>query len=454
MAGGTFTSFNKVLPGVYINVESKENLSISVGDRGIVAIAKALHWGPTEIMEITPGEDLSPYIGYDITNPNALFLREMMKGSDMTTGPSKILLCRLGNDGAPAEASIGALTAVAKCQGTRGNDIMITITADPDVTGSYTVSTIVDGSIVDSQIITALEQLVANDWVNFVGDGTTITTTAGEQLTGGTDPTVTANSYANFLVDIEAYDFDILAYDGTDATVAEAVKQFVIRMNESVGKKCQAVMGMVGVGMNTKYVISTHNGVMLNDGTDLHSYEAVWWLAGAEAGANYNQSLTYAQYPGAKQASPKLTDRATQAAIEAGQLCFIDTFGVVKVCTDINSKTSVTPKEGKEFKKNRIMRVINQFCNDCYENFSNNFIGKVDNNEAGRSLLRAWIIGYLNEMQANNGIQNFAAEDVSVLPGADIDAVLINVLIQPVDSIEKIYMTVTVTANGSTVVTA
>jgi hypothetical protein len=107
----------------------------------------------------------------------------------------------------------------------------------------------------------------------------------------------------------------------------------------------------------------------------------------------------------------------------------------------------VTTDEGAEFKKNRVMRVLNQFCNDVYEHFSNYFIGKVDNNDAGRNLLRGWIIGYLNEMQANNGVQNFVADDVSVAAGNSIDSVVIDVAIQPTDSVEKIYLSVTVSAN-------
>jgi hypothetical protein len=99
------------------------------------------------------------------------------------------------------------------------------------------------------------------------------------------------------------------------------------------------------------------------------------------------------------------------------------------------------------------MRVIMQFCNDTFKEFSNNYIGKVDNNENGRSLLRKWIIGYLNEMQANNGVQNFTAEDVEVTQGNDVDSVVVNVAITPVDSIEKIYMLVTVSANAVTVET-
>ena len=122
----------------------------------------------------------------------------------------------------------------------------------------------------------------------------------------------------------------------------------------------------------------------------------------------------------------------------------------VKICSDINSKTTVTPTEGAEFEKNRVMRVIMQLCNDTYEHFANHYIGKVDNTDTGRSLLRGWLVGYLNGMQANGGIQNFVEDDVDVLAGDSIDAVLINVAIQPVDSVEKIFVSVTVSANVAT----
>ena len=100
------------------------------------------------------------------------------------------------------------------------------------------------------------------------------------------------------------------------------------------------------------------------------------------------------------------------------------------------------------FAKNRVMRVLNQFCNDVYKQFSLYYIGKTNNNDDGRNLLKGWIVGYLNEMQANGGIQNFEPDDVEVLPGNEIDAVIVNVAIQPVDSIEKIYMTVNVSVNS------
>ena len=455
MAGGNWASQNKILPGVYINVQSRESVAVAAGERGIVAIAKALKWGASGVVqEITPGEDLTPYIGYDITSSEAIFLREMMKGSDVTTAPNKILLYRLeGTSGAEASATVGSLTATALYEGTRGNDLSIIIAADPDDPTTYEIRTVIDGATVDSQIFTALSEIVDNAWIDFSASGTTITETSGTSLTGGVDPTIAATDYADFLEAREPFEFDIVIYDGSTATVISAFTQFVNRMNDTVGRKCQAVMSLGSGTANNKYVIDVKNGVTLSDGTNLTAEQATYWVGGTEAGAKYNQSLTYAQYPGAMSAYPKLSDSEAEAAISAGKLAFIDTFGVTKVCMDINSKTSTTPKEGAEFKKNRVIRVINQFCNDLYKEFAANYIGKVDNNDRGRSLLRGWIVGYLNEMQSNNGIQNFTAEDVTVSPGNTIDSVLVTVAIQPVDAIERIYVTVTVTANAMTVLT-
>ena len=144
-----------MLPGVYINVKSQGAVASNVGERGIVAIAEPLSWGPTGVVQtITPGEDLTPYIGYNIASPQALFLREMMKGSDVTAGPSKILLYRpTGSGGVQASVTIGELSATANYPGVRGNDINIIVQEQPDGDGIYVVSTVIDGTIVDLSLI-------------------------------------------------------------------------------------------------------------------------------------------------------------------------------------------------------------------------------------------------------------------------------------------------------------
>ena len=93
MAGGTWMSQNKIQPGVYINTKSSGNLSASIGEKGIVAIAKPLSWGPCEVMQtIIPGEDLTPYIGYDVTSEKALS-RSEEHTSELQS--RQYLVCRL-----------------------------------------------------------------------------------------------------------------------------------------------------------------------------------------------------------------------------------------------------------------------------------------------------------------------------------------------------------------------
>ena len=202
MAGGTWVSQNKKLPGVYINVKSQPAVQANVGDKGIVAIAKALSWGPLgEVQEITPGQDVTPNIGYSIGSAQGQFLREMMRGSDVTAGPSKIYLYRYaGTGGVKASATAGNLTAMALYEGARGNDIMIAVIADPDEEGYFDVQTVVDGGVVDTQHVSAVADLSANAWVTFSGSG--LSATAGTALTGGTDPTGAVADDAAFLTAI------------------------------------------------------------------------------------------------------------------------------------------------------------------------------------------------------------------------------------------------------------
>ena len=88
MAGGIWNAQNKVLPGVYINVKSQPNVTANVGEKGVVAIAQALSWGALgAVQEITPGQDVTGVIGYGIGSEQALFLREMMKGTDVSSWP-------------------------------------------------------------------------------------------------------------------------------------------------------------------------------------------------------------------------------------------------------------------------------------------------------------------------------------------------------------------------------
>ena len=99
-----------------------------------------------------------------------------------------------------------------------------------------------------------------------------------------------------------------------------------------------------------------------------------------------------------------------------GQIVFFREFGSVKVVSDINTLVTYSDEKNDVFSFNQVIRTVDTVANDVYKHFSINVIGKVQNDNASRDLIKTWIVGYLNEMQANGRIRNFSADDVSVEP--------------------------------------
>ena len=444
MAGGTWTTQNKVRPGVYIRFTTNRALGLTVGERGVVTICEPMSWGPVgEVMTVANGDDMTPYTGYDITNEKNRFLREIFRGTNRTSPPITLYLYRpAATSSAKATVTTGTLTATAKYPGVRGNDITIVVTEDVDNEGSFFVSTVVDGEIQDQQSAETVADLVPNDWVDWSGTGA-LTATVGAPLISGADGTVAASAYSDYLEAIEPYKFDVIIYDGSDSTVQDSMVGFVNRLADENGQYTQLVAANL-TAPDSRFVINVMSGVTLADGTTLTPQQVTWWAGGATAGAQFNESLTYATYPTAVAVSPLLTNNQIISALQSGQFILVADFDEVHVEQDIDSLTTYTTDIGVVYKKNRIIRLCNTIANDIYKQFSQNYIGVVNNNDAGRARFKAAIVGYLYQIQDAEGIQNFDPEDVEVLPGIDIDAIVVNVAFYAVDSVEKVYMSVSV----------
>lgn len=442
MAGGTWTAQNKIRPGVYIRFSSVPDNSLTIGERGVVTICEPLSWGPVaQVISVTADTDVTTITGYPMSDPKNRFLREIFKGTNRTDPPREVLLYRpAASSGAAASTTISPLTVTAKYQGARGNDISIIITELTDPADTFTVQTVVAGTIMDTQTVETADELVPNDWVKFSGTGA-LTATASTPLTSGADGTVSATAYSSYLTAIEPYKFDVMIYDGTDPTVQAAMESFIQRIADEAGQYAQLVASGL-TNPDSRFVINVESGATLEDGTALTPAQVCWWAGGALAGAQYNESLTYAQYPGAVSVSPVMTNAEYEEALQSGEFVLFADNGVVKVEQDINSLVTYNEDIGRVFHKNRVMRLCNTIANDLYAQFSANFIGQVNNNEDGRSRFKTVIVGYLMDIQANNGIQNFTADDVQVLPGEDIDAIVVNIAIQPLDAVEKIYLSI------------
>lgn len=447
MAGGTWTRQNKTLPGFYLNIKSAAVSASNYGESGIVAICEPLSWGPVaQITKIDFDTDVFNALGYELdTAPEMLFLREIFRGSvnadgsARSAGASSVLLYRPAVAGsAQAVATLGNLTATANYPGIRGNSISVSVAADPDNEESFVVSTFVDGVKQDSQSVTGIAALIPNGWVAFSGSGV-LAASAVTTLSDGANGTVGATAYASFLTALEPEKFDVVIYDGTEATVSASMAAFVKRLCDKEGKKVRLVLPGYPQADNES-VTSPVNGIVLNDGTALTAAQSCWWVGGCSAGAKYNQDLTYAVHPNASGVAPKYTSSRAAELIAAGNMVFFEDEGSVRIFYDINTLTTYTVEKQKVFSKNRPIRTLYYIANYLYRTFEDNHIGKTDNTSDGRNLVKKEVVSLLMTMQANGAVKNFVADDVTVESGEDGDAIVVMLEVQPADAIAKIYM--------------
>lgn len=432
---GSYSNETKVRPGAYVNVKSNTlNVNMSA-TRGIVALPLSLDWGQVKtVIEVDSISDFKVLLGYDITDAKMLLIRETLKRA------KKVLVYRL-NSGVKATKTSGDLTVTAKYEGTRGNDITIKILANVD-TNDFTVETYLAGSKVDSQIGTTIANLLANDYVVFSGTGSLVAN-AGIVLEGGTNQTVSGNDYTTFLAEIEKFKFNILGITAEDVTSIKTVlKTFVTRVRNE-GKLIQLVISNYA-NADCEGVISVKNGVVLDDGTTLTAAQACAYVAGIMASADVNKSNTYEVYDGALRVGTIYNNSEIETALSNGELVFTNKNDKVVIEQDINTLVTYTVEKNQYFHKNRVVRCIDTLQEEITELFENYYIGKVNNDDNGRTLFKSAVIKLINNNYVQKAaIRDFENSDVEIEAGGEIDSVRIRIGIKPVDAMEKLYAVIT-----------
>ena len=76
--------------------------------------------------------------------------------------------------------------------------------------------------------------------------------------------------------------------------------------------------------------------------------------------------------------------------------------------------------------------------------FNNYYLGKVQNDEAGRSSLKSDILKHHKQLQDKRAIEDFEADNIIVEIGDSKKAVVVTDCVTPVNAMAQLYMTVTV----------
>lgn len=433
LGGGTFVSVGeKKLPGSYINFVSTSRAIGILSERGFVAMPLLLDWGTEgEVKKVEQEEIESKSLvlfGYDYGAEELKPLREIFKHA------RTLYYYRLGQ-GVKATSMI----ATAKYAGTRGNKLKVVVTANVvgGTTTGYTVKTLLDDILVDTQeadgATATTDDLTANDFVDWTAE---VSLSAGTiSLSGGTNATVTSGDYATFLTAIESYSFNTIGYAGTDSAVKALFASFTERMRDNQGIKFQCVLHKYE-SVNYEGIISVENSPVSSSNADL-----VYWVVGAQAGCAVNKSNTNIKYDGEYDINVSYTQAQLEDGLDSGKFMFHKVGDEVRVLEDINTLTTFSVDKNEDFKYNQTIRVIDQIGNDIAVIFNTQFLGKIPNDDSGRASLWNELVKYHERLQTVRAIENFSSGDITVTAGDTKKMVVVDEVITPTNCMTQLYMT-------------
>jgi len=425
LGGGKFTTMNKILPGSYINFVSATNVSSILGDRGVAALALPLSWGADDaIFTVSSNEfrgECLRYFGFPYESDDAKGLRDLFR--NITT-----LYCyKLMNGGAKASNSI----ATAKWKGEKGNTISTEI-LEGSSSGTFDVNIYFGNTLVYSANVTSVDQLKAvdNGYVDFTI--TSLAATEKTSMSNGSDgEAITAAQHSAFLDASESYAFNAMGCFSTEEAIKSLYIQEVKDVRDNVGMKYQVVL--FNKAADHEAVVNVKNSI-----------DAVWWTLGVIAGCPVNKSNTNKIYDGEFDIPTSYTQFQLESAIRSGEFVFHKVGQDIRVLRDINSLLTTTSDKGEDFKANQTIRVVDQIAMDIANIFNTKYIGQIPNNDSGRVSLWNDITTHHQQLEKLGAIENFDTANVTVAEGNNKRSVVVNDVVQVVNAMEQLYMTVIV----------
>lgn len=434
LGGGSWTAQNKVLPGTYVNFSSVIRSSSSLSERGYVAAPFVLEWGPENQVFVIKCDDLRKdslqLLGHDYTDDALRPQRELFRSAQT------LYAYRLNTGGEKASNKF----ATAKYTGVVGNRLSIVIAANVDNETFFDVSTYYDNLLLDVQTVQTASELVDNDFVSFASSAT-IEETAKTPLAGGTNGSVTAGAYQNFLDKIESYSFHALVCPSDDTTTIQSFVNYTKRMRDEIGAKFQTVI----YNASGSASLANYEGIVAvgNSASSGKAYDLVYWVAGAIAGCPINSSNTNRLYDGECEVETNYTQTDLEKAIRNGRFMLHNVNGEVRVLEDINSLTTLTEMKGEILKSNQTIRVCDQIANDIAVLFNTRYVGRVPNDEAGRVSLWNDICKILQSLETVRAIENFDTDDVVLEQGTTKKAVACTISdLNIINAMAQLYLSV------------
>ncbi|MNW34032.1 Phage tail sheath protein [compost metagenome] len=462
MPGATFIlGETKVRPDIYVRWHNAGGVRVVTGTVGVSAAVIKANWGPlgSVITVETPGE-LSGKLG---SGNGSECVREIFTG-----GASTVLAVRVGTGGTPSQLELEdtATTAVK---------VVRLITKYP-TTREFTVT--IRDSLEDTTLrefllhentrqlekitfvkgLNELDQLV--DKVNSSSGylkATKLTSGSGEfdtlldgVLSGGADPTVTGQDYADAFELLERKFFDTVTVDSEDASVHASLQSFVGRMLSEGGGR---IIGVVGEPTSVPFETRKTNAKAFNDFAMIYvgngfptvsglveGAKAAARVAGMVASSAYNASMTHVPMTGSIGVIGELTNSQYKEAIQSGMLTFsLNPDGLAQIDYGINTKVTLLADEDEGWKKIRRTRTRYELIDRIVLTL-HPYLGKWNNNADGRAFVVTIANGIIQTMIRQGGLESGQLiVDPDNPPQGDSAWFQFTDLVD-LDSIEKMYM--------------
>jgi len=252
---------------------------------------------------------------------------------------------------------------------------------------------------------------------------------------------VTAD-FVDMRAGFDTQDFNVFVAQDYSATEQAALKTWVAT-NRTDGKNFMAVIGGDAttdanpVTGNTRstlnsddYIVNVINGAVVGEDS-LSSSEYAPFVAGLIAGTPINQSITYAATT-ASDVTKRLTNAQTTTALLAGSLVLTNDGRRVKIEQGITTSGA----------KIRTVRAKQAIIEDITRTANESYIGQIQNNTDGRATLIAAITKYMETLEDNSVLTDLEVKIDPLRPPTG-DAVFLAISYTPIDSMERIFLTIT-----------
>ena len=445
MAQGSFTDFDKIRPGAYVRFMATRTDADMLGANGIVATVLPLAWG-ADIVRLTAddvrGGRTLELTGYAMGAPELVSVQKALENA------REVVIVRGDSGSTKATAAVSAvLTATAKYGGVLGNGITVTIESFGD---SFVVITALNGTEVARSVGSTAEEIEDNMYVDFTGTGG-LSEQVATALEGGSNGTV-----GGWSEDVEevigSLNYDVVVM--TNPSNLVDFEKFLKREHDAGRYRTGVAVGTYSSDSDD----GNFEGLVKIDGAQypalarypngtehsLTAGEVAHWAAGLYAGTSINRGNTYAVVPHVVELEKAYNDEETIARLNKG--FFLLTYrrdGAVVVEQDINSLHIFSSMRTRAYSKNRTMRTLVYIQEYIADLFETGYIGKVNANEHGRSALSGDIVAFMMRLSDEGAIRNFnISEDISIRMGAEPDTIIVDLFVQPMDSLEKLYLTI------------